>query len=363
MRLMTGRAGDPPDGTPGLRRLLARLALTVFILAALAAAVTHSLAVLFPGFGRWDPATARVPAGVVFEYGETRVELGGLSRFEAHGALEEVAGAFSVLPRNAYFDRVSRGVVPGLEGRRLDIAATVARAVEAAPGQVVGPVFYAVPPAVTLADFPDAPVYQGNPLKSAVAVVLNVAWGDEYLDPILELVGASGGRLTVCPVGEWLEGRPDRAAWLRSAAERGHEIGNHGYYNRPMTYPDQSQIAEEIEATSDLIEDACGRRPTFFAPPMGAISEAMLAVASRAGYRTVLWSLDTIDWRLEGVEVIVQRVVTRVKAGDIILCHPTVQTGPAFERILPVLAEKGLRVVTLSDLLSPALEPGAGEND
>ncbi len=353
---MGGFFGDgPPRAGGGTQGPYLRLLLTVMAIVSLAAGLVLGLSTVLPDLGGRDPARDRIAEGVRAGHGDIWVDLGGLDRYQATGVLEDVAADLTVLPRNAYLDRSTGGVVPAVEGRRLDVAATVARSLQAAPGEAVPFVFFPVPPTVTLADFPQAPVFHADPAKKAVAIILNIAWGDEHLDLICRLVEEAGGRLTICPVGSWLEGSEARAAWLKEAAARGHEIGNHGYYNRPMTYTDPQQVRDEIRAAADLIEKACGRRPVIFAPPMGERSGTMLKAAAEEGCRTVIWSLDTVDWRLEGVEVIARRVVSRVRAGDIILCHPTPQTGPAMERFLPVLAEKGLRIVTVSELLSPAL--------
>lgn len=343
---MSRRSGSP----------LVRLALAGVLVLALAAGLGFGLKLVFP-LGRPEPGSERIASGVYVQAGDTRVELGGLRGFEAMGLLEESAADFSREPQDSYIDPSTKGVIPALDGRRLDVQATVAAAIAAGPGEAVTPVFYAIPPAVGLGDFPEAPIYQGNRAKQEVAIILNVAWGDEFLDDICALVEKAGGKLTICPVGLWLEDDGARSAWLAEAVSRGHEVGNHGYYNRPMIY-DPAQIRDEIDKTSALIHSACGRQPAFYAPPMGEFNKGALSAAAAGGYKTVLWSLDTIDWRLEGVDVIAGRVTSRVKGGDIILCHPTAQTGPALEKILPFLAERGLRVMTLSDLLSPEIPPG-----
>ncbi len=347
-------AGGNGSLTPWLR-----LAAVTGIVVVLAAGLALGLRSALPDLGRPKPGAERIAAGVYVEAGGKRVELGGLRRFEALGVLEEIAGDLSRLPRDSYIDPSTRGLIPGVSGRRLDVAATVTAAMVARSGQAVRPVFYSVPPLIGLGDFPRAPVYHGNEAKKEVAVILNVAWGDEFLDSICALVEKAGGRLTICPIGLWLEGDGDRASWLSEAASRGHEIGNHGYYNRPMAYGDAAKVREELDKTAALIHAACGKRPALFAPPMGEFDESTLAGAAAGGCRTVLWSLDTIDWRREGVDIIAGRVISRAKAGDIILCHPTEQTAPAMEKFLPVLAEKGLKVVTVSELLSPDLPPDA----
>ncbi len=335
---------------------LGRLMGTLLLVVAFAVGLAAGLRAVFPGFSRLEPGSERIPKGVFVEIAGQRVELGSLSRFEAVGVLEELAGPLTVLPQDAHIDRLTTGVVPEVNGRRLDVAATVAAALAAPPGQSVPPAFCPTPAVVGLRDFPGRAIYNGNPAKNEVAIILNVAWGDEYLDDIAGVVEKAGGKLTVCPVGTWLEEDGGRAAWLAAAVERGHEVGNHGYYNRPMTYG-QDQVRQELDETTALIEKACGRRPAIFAPPMGEFDAGTLAAAAEAGYLTVKWSLDTIDWRREGIDVIANRVISRVKAGDIILCHPTEMTGPAMEKFLPAITAKGLRVVTLSELLSPDLPP------
>jgi peptidoglycan/xylan/chitin deacetylase (PgdA/CDA1 family) len=302
-----------------------------------------------PGF----VCARRAAEGLYLESAGQRVELGGISLYEIVGRLEELAPLFSRLPKDAYIDRETRGVVPDLDGWRLDVTATAESALSAQPDTEILAVYYPLAARLRLADFPNAPVYRGNGDRSEVAIILNVAWGDEFLDEICALVESSGGRLTICPVGQWLQAQGGRAAWLGEAVKRGHDVGNHGYANRPMIY-DARRIRDELDSTATLIRAACGRDPAFFAPPMGAIDDRSVAAAATAGYRTVLWSLDTIDWRLEGADIIADRVISRVKAGDIILCHPTAQTAPAMERFLPALAAKGLRAVTLTQLLSPA---------
>ena len=85
-----------------MRGVCTRLILTLLALVAVGAALVFGFRAVFPGFGRWDPAQERIPAGVVFEAEGRKMDLGGLRSYEATGALEEIAGQFTLLPRNAY---------------------------------------------------------------------------------------------------------------------------------------------------------------------------------------------------------------------------------------------------------------------
>jgi peptidoglycan-N-acetylglucosamine deacetylase len=66
------------------------------------------------------------------------------------------------------------------------------------------------------------------------------------------------------------------------------------------------------------------------------------------GLQTVLWSIDTQDWRNPGVDAIVNEVLSKVTGlGDVILMHDATgdrsQTIAALEEIIPVLQSWGLQ--------------------
>ncbi len=91
--------------------------------------------------------------------------------------------------------------------------------------------------------------------------------------------------------------------------------------------------------------------PKLFAPPYGEFNQEIVAVAGNLGYRTIMWTIDTIDWQRPAPEIIIRRVVDKIKAGAIILMHPTVPTVQALERIIQNVQGQGYKLVTVSELL------------
>ena len=66
---------------------------------------------------------------------------------------------------------------------------------------------------------------------------------------------------------------------------------------------------------------------------------------------TVLWSVDSLDWKLRNTNRVVKRVLKDVEDGDIILMHdlyPT--TADAVERLAPYFVKKGFQLVTLDEM-------------
>ena len=75
-------------------------------------------------------------------------------------------------------------------------------------------------------------------------------------------------------------------------------------------------------------------------------------MASELGYKTIMWTRDTIDWRDQDVDLIYNRAIDGAKGGDLILMHPTECTRDALGRIIDTLQSQGFELVTVSDNLS-----------
>ncbi|MDQ7793079.1 MAG: polysaccharide deacetylase family protein [bacterium] len=300
----------------------------------------------------WNRWTRGVQPGVWLD-SDRRIELEGMLQDEIRVMLEDLAAEVRIEPEPARIDPATRGLIPERNGRELDVERTLALVQEAPRGTRVAPQFRSVPPAVTSTDFPEHPVYAGNPNRRAMALVINIAWGEDELPLLAEVLARHGARATFCPVGVWLEGSLANRETLAALVAAGHDVGNHGWRNRPMDRLDAAELAEDLRRASSILEEVAGIRSPYFTPPYGAISSEMLEVSAREGYRTVLWSLDTIDWKLEGVPRIVSRLLSRAHNGAIVLLHPTPQTAPALDTAIPALLADGYRLVTLSELLAP----------
>ena len=73
------------------------------------------------------------------------------------------------------------------------------------------------------------------------------------------------------------------------------------------------------------------------------------------GYKIGLWSIDTHDWERKSAKEIENTIINNTKGGDIILFHDYTSgenhTVEALDKIIPILKEKGLEFVTVSQLL------------
>jgi peptidoglycan/xylan/chitin deacetylase (PgdA/CDA1 family) len=88
-------------------------------------------------------------------------------------------------------------------------------------------------------------------------------------------------------------------------------------------------------------------------PPQGAATLGSLARCARAGFTTVLWSLDSDDCRDESPAALAARLgPERVSPGEIVLLHEGQRwTLEALPAILGGLRDAGYALVTVSELL------------
>ena len=140
----------------------------------------------------------------------------------------------------------------------------------------------------------------------------------------------------------------------KDIAAKGHELGNHCWSHPYPTQIAPQDLAEEIKKTGELLQELTGQQSNLFAPPYGEWDKEVVLTAGELGYRTVMWTIDTIDWQKPGVDVITNRVLDNLAPGSIILMHPTEQTVKALPRILSEAKEKGYRFMTISQLLNEA---------
>ena len=129
----------------------------------------------------------------------------------------------------------------------------------------------------------------------------------------------------------------------------GHLIGNHGYRHIQMTKEEAEQACADIEQTEKLIQSITGKRPEYLRPPYGDWNEQL---ECRVNLTTVLWNVDSLDWKFQNTRRIVRRVEKDVKDGDIILMHDIFPTSvEAALQIVDDLQKRGYEFVTVEELL------------
>ncbi len=110
---------------------------------------------------------------------------------------------------------------------------------------------------------------------------------------------------------------------VRDVVRAGHGIGNH-----TMTHPQATfwalppgRMRREIERGSDALAVASGRRPEVFRSPVGMTNPFVHPVLARTATPLVGWSASGRDGLADRGNMVVDRVMRRVRPGAIIVLH------------------------------------------
>lgn len=105
------------------------------------------------------------------------------------------AAELNAQPVDAVVDRVWKAI-PGYNGLEVDVEATYRNALLRGPADSLKLVYRQTEPKVSLSDLGAQPIYRGNPAKPMVSLMINVAWGNEYIVPMLDILDEEKVKVT-----------------------------------------------------------------------------------------------------------------------------------------------------------------------
>jgi probable sporulation protein (polysaccharide deacetylase family) len=193
------------------------------------------------------------------------------------------------------------------------------------------------------------PIFNGNQAQPKIAFACNVFWGEEFLPDMLNVFDENNIKITFFIGGSWAKRYPEV---LKELARRGHELGNHTYSHPHPNTLSKEKNKEQILLAEELVKQLTGTKTVLYAPPYGEYNDTVLQAAEELGYKTIMWSLDTVDWKRPAPEVIINKINKKVNNGAIILMHPTQPTAEALPELIRQLKEKGYSITTVSDVLN-----------
>ena len=194
-------------------------------------------------------------------------------------------------------------------------------------------------------------IREGNPARCEVALMFNVDWGEESLPSIFSTLAAKNVRVTFFVTGRWARSNPDLVIQM---AAKGHEVASHGNLHALPTKLGDADLDNLISGGIATLTTILGGEPApLFAPPSGDCDARVARAAERLGCKTILWTIDTVDWKRPPARSIADRALGKARAGTLILMHPTTPTAEALPKIIDGLRQRGLEPVTVSKAIKP----------
>jgi peptidoglycan/xylan/chitin deacetylase (PgdA/CDA1 family) len=135
----------------------------------------------------------------------------------------------------------------------------------------------------------------------------------------------------------------------------GDAVGDHTETHPMLASLSRRDQREELFEPIARIELLGGPRPRLFRPPYGSFDATTFKELHALRLLMVLWSTDTRDFTMPGVQAIVQSALAGAHPGAIILMHDAggnrSETIAALPAIIAGLRKRGLRPVTVPRLM------------
>ena len=178
---------------------------------------------------------------------------------------------------------------------------------------------------------PERYAVRGHRRTSGIALTFDDGPHPENTPRILDCLDHFGIKATFFVQGATAKVHP---GIVKDAAKRGHRIGNHGYLHQSARDITVTSYVADILKCQSLLEDLLGTAVSKdFRPPYGHVTAGSLWAMSRHGFRTVFWSIDSMDSFVETCHEVVESVASASPGGsEIMLFHDdyahTVQALP-----------------------------------
>lgn len=205
---------------------------------------------------------------------------------------------------------------------------------------------------------PMGEVVRGLRGRNEIAITFDAGANAECFDDLIAALETAHVQSTFFITGNFAQ-RHEQCA--KAITRHGHELGNHTWNHANLTRQSDDIVREEITRAEMLLTEISGQSPRpRLRAPFGERNERVLRIAANLGYRSIYWTIDSLD-SLEPrktPEFLIDRITSKTDAeldGAIILMHVGEKsTADALPVIIADLQRRGFRLVTVSTLLRSA---------
>lgn len=197
--------------------------------------------------------------------------------------------------------------------------------------------------------------FAGDSHGGRVALTFDDGPHPTHTAAVADALNHAGAKATFFLVGKHVKEHPALAERLRSD---GHELASHSMTHAEVKDLPSSALEAEFGAMYSLRHG--DGSPVFgnrlLRPPKGVVTPQLAWYCARKGIRMIFWNTDPEDYAATSEAGILDYFRKHpILAGDIVLMHDcTPFQARALPAMLHDLQQRGLKPVTVSELLQPA---------
>lgn len=195
-------------------------------------------------------------------------------------------------------------------------------------------------------------IHSGNTANKRIALTFDDGPHPIYTPQVLKLLGRHHAKATFFCIGKNVM---EHASIVKQIHHAGHTVGNHSFtHSATIDFHGKAGWLDELRQTDKAIEQAIGRKPTFFRPPYGVTTPHLAKAVRTSGHRAIGWRIRPYDTLNKRSPAQIARAILRMaKPGTIALLHDTHdRIVPVLEQLLPELHQRGYTFVTVAELIN-----------
>lgn len=168
----------------------------------------------------------------------------------------------------------------------------------------------------------------------------------EETNAVLDILKRENVAATFFLIGKNIAGREHIVSRMQA---EGHSIGNHSFHHGfNFDWQSAARMLEEIEQTNQAIEAITGQQVKLFRPPYGVTNPNLAKALRNSGLKSIGWNLRSMDTVAKEEERLLDKILSKVKAGDIILLHDRCAiTVAILPQLISELKKRGFSFATL----------------
>lgn len=167
---------------------------------------------------------------------------------------------------------------------------------------------------------------------------------------ILDILKAEHVEAAFFCIGKHAQAHPEL---VKRWHEDGHVVGNHSFFHGfHFDWQSSRKMAQELEQTNEVIFKTLGKTPLLFRPPYGVTNPNLARAVRATGMCSIGWSLRSFDTKARDKDELLNRILGRLKGGDIILLHDSVSlTREILTDLIHGARQKGYTFVRVDKML------------
>ena len=202
----------------------------------------------------------------------------------------------------------------------------------------------------------NAVIQSVNPKPDDGSKVIALTFDDgpsSYTQRYLDILSKYGAKATFFCLGSAAAANP---GLVKAIEDQGSQVASHTQNHKQLTTLDADALRAEVQDAFSAIGSSGAAATTVIRPPYGDFTNDTWLASGGTLSASVIWNLDSSDWRLPGADAIVSNCTNGAYSGAIVLMHDgggnRDQDLEALPRIIEALQARGYKFVTINELMA-----------